>query len=239
MNAVREFLERVEARHGGRSGFEQVSAVSIQLQQMRGMIPFLKGIGRTFTMPERIVVYPHQQAADFLHADGTVRFERGSILTPNKRFDLYRARFAGWRKLALWTNRDAAYFFGYSLVNYFSLPFLLRDLPVGAAKLNPGHESWIQSEFPADADTHSRVQRFWFDDTGLLIRHDYKADILGPMTYGAHHSRDYRFDLPIPIAQRRVVVFRMGTLATSIKVLTAEFKVEEVLGTSLPVKSGS
>ncbi len=228
MSDVTEFLKHVEARHGGRSAFEQVDRITIQLDEMRGMIPHLKGIGRTFTMPPRIVVAPHAKSADFHYESGIVRFDRGSILTPTDRFDHYRNRFSALKKLAAWKNTDAAYFFGYSLVNYFSLPFLLRDLTIRAAKINRGHQSWLLAEFPEGADTHSKFQRFWFDESGLLIRHDYKADVLGPMTYGAHHSRDYRFDLPIPIAERRVVTFRMGKVATPIRVLTAAFRVEEL-----------
>ncbi len=227
-SAAREFLKMAEARHGGRSAFSKINKITLHLHQMKGMIPFLKGHGQTFTMPERIDVSPNSRTVSFLFSDGTVRFKNGAIVSPTQRFENYRLKFKGWQRLKRWSNLDAAYFFGYSLVNYFSLPFLLSGLPIRAAKISSTRRSWIQFEFPPGTDTHSRLQKFWFDQTGLLIRHDYHADIIGPMTYGSHFSRDYRFDLPTPIAETRVVTFRIGSFAIPVVVLKAKFTVEEI-----------
>ncbi len=85
-----------------------------------------------------------------------------------------------------------------------------------------------RNDLPDGSNVHSRIQRYWFDESGLLFRHDYRADIIGPIFYVAHFSHDYRFDLPVPVAQQRVVKIRIGKLSTPISVLDANLVVEHV-----------
>ncbi len=228
VNRAREFLQKAADRHGGFAAFRDIEAITIRLDEMRGSIPVAKGIGRTFSLPDQIVVYPNLEQASFAYPDGAIQFDRGAIVYPSRRISNYRTSFNGVRKLRFWTNYDAVYFFGYSLVNYFSLPFILEAIEIRNANISALGPSWIEVMFPVNADTHSQHQRFWFDDTGLLFRHDYRADILGPIFYGAHFSQDYRFDFPIPIAQNRVVKIRLGHVVTPFAVLNGRFHVEAV-----------
>jgi len=216
-------------RHGGNSAFSSFEEISICIKRMGGIIPVAKGLNRTFSFPDRIVVRPHSKVAIFKYDDGDIVFDNGSIITSTKSINRYRETFSGFRKLRFWTNNDAAYFFGYSLIHYFSLPFSLTSLETHRAFLGNGGVSWVEKIFPDAADTHSRIQRFWFDPSGLLFRHDYRADIIGPMFYGSHFSHEYRFDLPVPIAHHRVVRARIGNICTPIPVLDANIITEQVM----------
>ena len=224
IEAADSILAHAEERHGGRRAFEAIDRISLGLTRLGGILPLAKGLERTFFKPTRVIVEPHVQVATLEFESEVIRFERGAIVTRSERVEHYRSTFDGLKKLRRWSNRDASYFFGYALVNYLSLPFCLEELPVRAAETRPDGTSWVEVSFPDGADTHSQVQRFWFDSTGRLIRHDYRADILGPMFFGAHFSSDYRNDLPIAIAQTRVVKARLGTFASPAVVLTATFE---------------
>ncbi|MEM7474691.1 MAG: hypothetical protein AAF483_06840 [Planctomycetota bacterium] len=220
-----ELLALSIERHGGFNAFENVSKIILQLHELSGMIPWAKGIARTFEMPPRIAIEPHQLRASLLYKDATITFDQGTMKQDGEEHAQYRRSFAGFRKLRRWSNIDAGYFFGYALVNYLRLPFMLAELPIRKYRIGHGL-SWVEFEFPNGADTHSRIQRFWFDSSGLLVRHDYRADILGPIFYGAHFSGHYRFDLPIPIAEDRQVAMRLGSWSTSLVALKARFTVE-------------
>ncbi len=84
------------------------------------------------------------------------------------------------RRLFSWDDLDMSYFANYASWNYFTLPVLLMCQEIEWKELEPG---WLEARFPDEIPTHSRVQRFRFDrETGLLIQHDYTADIISPLT---------------------------------------------------------
>jgi hypothetical protein len=56
------------------------------------------------------------------------------------------------------------------------------------------------------------VQRFQFDETGLILRHDYVADVAGAWARGAHFWRDFVTVEGVPIATHRRVLARLGRL---------------------------
>ncbi|MEI7707361.1 MAG: hypothetical protein WCI90_03755 [Chlorobium sp.] len=83
------------------------------------------------------------------------------------------------RRLFFWDDLDMSYFANYASWNYFTLPALLMREDIGWKELEPG---LLEARFPDTIPTHSRVQRFRFDrQTGLLIQHDYTADIISPL----------------------------------------------------------
>jgi hypothetical protein len=106
-----------------------------------------------------------------------------------------------WR----WTPLDALYFFGYALWHYHTLPFSLGDATLLGAHRAGGHDA-LRVELPADVPTHCRRQVFWFDGDGLLVRHDYHAEVVGFWASGAHLWRRHRDVDGIPIAMERHVV---------------------------------
>ncbi|NTV92286.1 MAG: hypothetical protein HGA72_03115 [Chlorobiaceae bacterium] len=83
------------------------------------------------------------------------------------------------RRLFFWDDLDMSYFANYASWNYFTLPALLMREDIIWTELEPG---LLDARFPDSIPTHSRVQRFRFDhDTGLLIQHDYTAQIISPL----------------------------------------------------------
>ncbi|MEL6107899.1 MAG: hypothetical protein AAFU85_17885, partial [Planctomycetota bacterium] len=152
----------------------------------------------------------------------------GSILSDGLLQRRYRETFNGLRKLRPWSKKDACYFFGYAMADYYGLPFKLRGLELRGCGKHSNGWYWLEALFPRGADTHCRTQRFWFDNTGLLLRHDYRADVIGPMFWGAHLSEDYCFDHAVPLARRRTVKLRLGKYASPIPVLHAQLGIQSV-----------
>jgi hypothetical protein len=128
----------------------------------------------------------------------------------------YRSRFHGFAKWRRWTPTDAAYFFGYSLLTYFSVPFVLKDCKI----LRAGRNAITVRLVPA-LESHCQVQTFWFDPQGMLTRHDYAAEILGRIFHGAHYSTDFTDVQGVKLARIRRVVPRLGVVPLPIAVLSA------------------
>ncbi|MDW5265519.1 MULTISPECIES: hypothetical protein [Acidobacteriaceae] len=108
-----------------------------------------------------------------------------------------------------WNDLQFLYFIAYAFWNYFTMPFFLMNSGIvcteGAEHIESG-EIWrsIKAEFPADIDTHSKEQTFYFDNKGFLQRHDYFTDVAKGTV--AHYCHDYRcFDGFWFPTRRRVV----------------------------------
>jgi hypothetical protein len=121
--------------------------------------------------------------------------------------------------LLRWTPLDALYFFGYALVNYWALPFLLAS-----TRFIRASERAVTVDFLDGFDTHSRRQSFHFDETGLLLRHDYTACVVGWWATGSHYSSDYVDAGGLLLAQGRDVRGRLGSWATPVPVLKARLE---------------
>ncbi len=77
-----------------------------------------------------------------------------------------------------------AYFAGYAMWTYLNTPFLFALPGVETEEIQPWEEkgeAWrrLKVRFPAGIATHSAEQTFYFDQHGLLKRHDYDVDISG------------------------------------------------------------
>jgi hypothetical protein len=106
-----------------------------------------------------------------------------------------RDSFKGHRLETPWNNLQLAYFAGCAMWTYLNTPFLLAEPGVDAEELEPWKEkaeTWrrLRVKFPANIVTHSTVQTLYFDQRGLLKRHDYDVDIAGG-TPGAHYVDDF------------------------------------------------
>ena len=136
--------------------------------------------------------------------------------------------FAGWRKLRRWSPADALYFFGYALTHYHALPFTLgRGEPLGIQRVRYDGRvlTGIEVELPAELHTHSRRQTFYFEEDGLLRRHDYVADIAGTWARGAHFWTDFTTVGGLEMARVRHVVARLGRRPTPFVALHAELAI--------------
>src|SRR5262249_38486410 len=153
---------------------------------------------------------------DGIFAAGDVSLvERGGRVVAESR--RHRATFAGLRKWRRWQPLDALYFFGYALATYWSLPFVLERTSLVRADARS-----LTVAFPDALESHGRRQRFHFDDDGLLVRHDYRAEILSSLATGAHFSGGYVEAGGMPFATKRRVTLRLGGLALPVTVLHGE-----------------
>ena len=234
---ARALLDRAVARHGGRAAWEAFSRVTLAPRALRGALPALKGIGRTFPVPPRIDVYPHEYRAVFhdypapgqqgVFTAGAVELIDGGGATLATNADA-RATFRGPRKWRRWAPADALYFFGYALTHYHGLPFTLaegRPLALRRARADGRALTGVEVELPASLHTHNRRQTFYFDDEGLLRRHDYVAEIAGWWARGAHLWRDFVTADGLPIPRVRHVLARFGRITTPFVALHAELDV--------------
>lgn len=230
-------LERAVARHGGWDGWQALRCVTLELHALSGLVPALKGARRTFPRPSSVDVFPHEYRAVFrdypaaghsgVFTAGAVQLLDGGGGVVESSPD-HRRSFRGLRKWRRWSAADALYFFGYAVTHYHGLPFTLaeaRPLRLCRVRSDGRALTGVDVELPATLHTHSRRQSFYFDDEGLLRRHDYRADIVGWMARGAHLWRDFVTVGGIPIPRERHVVLRLGRTTTPIVALHAELAV--------------
>jgi hypothetical protein len=129
---------------------------------------------------------------------GAARIETDAGDTVASRDDPRSAFFgrAGLRRNLRWDALDSAYFAGYALWNYLTTPLLLChdevEVSEGDAWEEEG-ERWrrLDAGFPADLDTHSDRQSFYFDAQGRLRRHDYVAEVVGGWARAAHYCAEH------------------------------------------------
>jgi hypothetical protein len=210
-------------------------------ERLSGLLPWVKGGGRTFTLPSAFEILPHERSARFLgypdadhvgvFEDGAVWLERCESNAIVVKSENHRRSFAGLAAYRRWAPLDALYFFGYALTHYHSLPFSLFE-----ARFIRTRESGSRSErldildveFPADLPTHCRRQSFYFDSSGRLTRHDYHAEIVGFWASAAHFWRRQAPFNGLPVALERHVVARLGSTPLPLTALHATFADVEV-----------
>jgi hypothetical protein len=107
-----------------------------------------------------------------------------------------RSSFQGHTFETPWSDLQLAYFAGCAMWTYLNTPFLLARPGVESSEVEPWQEAgetWrrLKVRFPKDIATHSTEQTLYFDQRGLLKRHDYDVEIAGG-TPGAHYLSDLR-----------------------------------------------
>ena len=91
-----------------------------------------------------------------------------------------------------WDALNFAYFSGYAMWNYLTLPFLLLAPGVEVQPVSERRATVLDVRFPSDIPTHSEFQRLYFDGTGRLYRHDYTAEVVGGWARAIHLCSNYR-----------------------------------------------
>ena len=228
--------------YGGLSAWRALRTVRLIPERLTGLVPWLKGVGKTFPLPTSFEINPHELRTRFvgyptpehvgIFENGAVRIERSSDAFVISRSDVHRRTFAWPSRARRWTPLDALYFFGYALSHYHSLPFTLaqgRVIRVSAFGIGADRITALDVELPADLHTHCRRQRFYFDTAGKILRHDYHAEIVGWWARGAHYwNRQERFD-GFPVSLERYVVARLASLPCPLTALHATFADAEVI----------
>lgn len=94
------------------------------------------------------------------------------------------------RRLFYWDDLDMAYFANYAFWNYFTLPNLLQSTKI---LWDEKSEGFLQATFPDNFPTHNKVQEFHFDkSSGLLIQHNYTADIISKLAKAANVIKTHK-----------------------------------------------
>lgn len=157
----------------GQEGILAATDLTVEVQRQRAVFagftdPGLRGV---YT-PDRVAIE---------RQDGEVVIERTSP----------RAAFAGQGPETPWDSIHVLYFAGYAMWNYLTAPYLLTRPGVAVAELEP-YEDWrrLRVGFPGTIATHSVEQVFYYDNAGLLRRHDYAPEILGGVP-AAHLSENH------------------------------------------------
>jgi hypothetical protein len=195
MNDLARFA--IEA-HGGLDHWRQLKTVSARLLQggvlwaLKGKNGILNDVHVTadlrkewashwpFTKPNRHTSFQPDRVA-IETTDGEIVAE---LLSP-------RESFKGHVLETHWDDLQLAYFAGYAMWTYLNTPFLFAVPDVETEEIESWQENgeaWrrLRVTFPPGIATHSAEQTFYFDQHGLLKRHDYDVDISGGTT-AAHY----------------------------------------------------
>lgn len=226
-------VERAIARHGGER-WSRIEAIELPVLGLSGFLPWLKGYPRSFGLPRIVRIDPVRVRAVFLDYPRPGErgvFDRGRVALGEAEPVEHRASFSGAGKRRRWSGLDALYFFGYALTHYHSLPWSLRDaevLAVGPTRQS-GATQALTVRFPRTVHTHSEVQTIYFAEDGLIVRHDYVAEVISRLARGAHLWLDYVEVKGIPIATHRRVLTRIGRQALPLVALDARFGTPEII----------
>jgi hypothetical protein len=110
----------------------------------------------------------------------------GDIIQERKNARQY---FPGGRRIFYWDDLDMAYFANYATWNYLTLPALLMRADIIWKEVEAGV---LEAVFPDGIPTHCQAQRFRFDkDSGLLLQHDYTAEVISSLAKAAHVVLDH------------------------------------------------
>jgi hypothetical protein len=225
-------IELAISRHGGQRG-SRIRSIELPAISLRGWLPRLKGHGRTFRTPRLVHIEPLRARAvfvDYPNPGESGLFDGGRVALGESQPFERRATFSGIRMWRQWSALDALYFFGYALTHYHALPWSLRDAePLALRRTRQsGATHALTVRFPGTVHTHSEVQTLYFGRDGLIVRHDYVADIVGPWARAAHLWLDFVEVNGIPVATRRRVLARVGRQPLPILALEARFGPPEV-----------
>jgi hypothetical protein len=217
-------LDRVVEAHGGLERWHEVRYLDVRLTVSGGLFQ-IKGqpeglhdvLMRIETQRPAVIFAPFGRPDCRGHFTPTrvwIEDREGSVV--EERADPL-ASFAGHVLTTPWDRLHLLYFAGYANWNYFTAPFLLTQSGVDIQEIGPHEENgetWqrLQVKFPSTIPTHSAEQTFYYNDKGLLQRHDYVAEVAGAV--GAHYSFDHALfsGLVFPTLRRVVGLTPTGPL---------------------------
>ncbi|MBB3221297.1 hypothetical protein [Pseudoduganella umbonata] len=182
----------------GKGGMLDEVDVTIDLhRQWTSHAPFGAAGRRTSVTPQRAAIEA---------ADGSVIEE---LLAP-------RASFGGFGLETPWSDLQLAYFVGYAMWNYLTLPFAFVQPGFEFEQLDDWRENgetWhrLRVLYPAAVATHNATQTFYVSPAGQLRRHDYDVDINGG-TPAVHYFHDYTTVQGIALPTRHLIYVRDADL---------------------------
>ena len=205
--------------HGGLKNWGKFSSISLsakidgktwERKQQPGILEDVKAF--VDTRRQSGVYFPQDDTnSRILYTPNRVAFESASgdiieeLLKP-------RQSFNGHLRATPWSRLQAFYFAGYAIWTYFNVPFIFASPGYEVDEIEPWQEEgeeWrrLRVRFPDSVATHSSVQTFYIDRTGLIRRHDYNVEISENVA-SAHYLFNYTDVQGIKIATHRRVYLR-------------------------------
>lgn len=146
----------------------------------------------------------------------------GSII---KRRENPREKFPGGIRLLWWDILDQTYFAGYAFWNYFTFPSLLLRDDIVWKEIEFGK---LEAHFPSYIPTHCERQVFHFNtDTGLLVQHDYTAEVIGKWAKAANVVLEHKEWSGVRFPSRRRITPRKENGRVAVFPVLIEIEVEE------------
>ena len=214
MSAEELLAQAVEA-HGASAyaGAHEITArvrcggLAFPLRFKRGALADFTGTVSTSDPRAVLAPYP-QPGRRGLFERGAVRIETDAGEVIAERPDP-RPEFRKLRRNLWWDDLDLLYFGAYALWGYLNAPFMFGRPGFELEEIEPwieDGESWrgLRVSFPEDVPAHSREQRYYFDDRGLIRRNDYTAEVFGSWAKAAHYCWNHHdFDgLVVPTRRK-------------------------------------
>jgi hypothetical protein len=197
-----KLLDEVLEAHGGAARWDAARRVRARARSggflLRTRVPGTRfaDYALTVDLDERRTVFDPfpEPGVRGVFERGSVRLERADgevIATRAEPRKLFFGR-PGLRRSFRWDPLDATYFAGYAMWNYLSFPLLLTRPEATVREIEP----WrglrrLEADFDKALETHSPRQSFYFDSRGLLVRHDYVAEVVGRWAKAAHLCADH------------------------------------------------
>jgi hypothetical protein len=215
---ARQILHEVIEAHGGMEYWNMLEAIEVEISacgflftaKQRPVLRHVRMKAATRKPNFTFFDFPNPGQTAELSGNDEVRIRDGNGAVVARR-ENPRAAFRGLRRQLAWDDLDFIYFAGYATWNYLTAPFLLAREGMVTEMLDqtPDGLLRIQAIFPGDIPTHCRKQVFYFDDSRLLRRLDYTAEVVGRWAHAAHFCYDYRTfgKLRVPVRRRVLPIF--------------------------------
>lgn len=194
-------LDRILEAHGGLQYWQSLAAVEVSMSawgflfQAKRIRPLHHAVITVDTSDPRVVIKDFPTLGCTTALLGTRRVEirdaSGAVLRYR---DNPREAFGLGRRSLYWDDLDFAYFSGYAMWTYLTMPFLLlhRGVTIDCFERDADGSTILTVAFPDHLPTHSPTQKLYFDPVGRLVRHDYTAEVVGQWAKAAHLCSDYR-----------------------------------------------
>ena len=227
--------DRIEA-HGGKErwrAFNKVTAKVVTGGFLWGMKGFEIGSDPPRTMTgefrrQSVRIDPFGNPDWHLHYEPdrvVIETQSGEIIVDQRN---PRETFAGHAWETSWTPAQLAYFSGYAMWTYFNLPFLLGEPGIETTEISSIDQDGLELKglrvrFPQTIHTHSTEQSLYFDESGLLRRHDYEVEVAGNNP-AAHLISEYSDvqGLKLPTKRRVFMLNENGSLQSDRTVVSID-----------------
>ncbi|WCT10697.1 hypothetical protein [Mucilaginibacter jinjuensis] len=215
---MNDLLKLTLDAHGGIEAWKRFKSISAELKvrgvawELRQQTGVLDNINVTVSTDRQFATF-YPFVKETWH--NTFEPDRVSIMEGNKTIEAMdnpRASFAGFNYNDPWSLLQLTYFSGYAIWNYLCAPFFFADPAFKVAEIEPWQENGkvyrcLQVTFPKHLATHSRVEKLYINEDGLIDRLDYEVEVVGN-TAAANYIENYIIFQGIKFGTKRRVYMR-------------------------------